>query len=299
MYKIIGGDGGEYGPVAEETIRQWMAEGRLDGGTRIKPEGAAEWTTLGALPEFSGALAATAAPALERRPEGSGALDAGSCFNAAWALFKERMWLLVGAMAVFLVLNLVVQFLLGIVQGVFVPGSVRATPGQISLVGWLVIGATALAGGIFTQLLIAGGWRFLLNLVRRREASIGDIFTGMGEAPVAVVAGAIVSMILILLGYCLCILPGIYLTLGYAFFIPLILDRRMGFWEALETSRKAVTPQWLPVLLLGLITIGLGILGVLACFVGILFAAPLSYLMWAYAYEDLFGGEGAGGSRQA
>jgi hypothetical protein len=55
MYKIIGADQKEYGPVSAEQLRQWMAEGRVNVQTRVLPEGATEWKALGHLPEFAGA----------------------------------------------------------------------------------------------------------------------------------------------------------------------------------------------------------------------------------------------------
>ena len=57
MYRIVGADGSEYGPVQAEQLRQWIAEGRANAQTRVIREGAAEWTLLGALPEFSNAFA--------------------------------------------------------------------------------------------------------------------------------------------------------------------------------------------------------------------------------------------------
>jgi uncharacterized RDD family membrane protein YckC len=39
--------------VTEASVRQWIAEGRANAQTRIKRDGSAEWTTVGALPEFS------------------------------------------------------------------------------------------------------------------------------------------------------------------------------------------------------------------------------------------------------
>jgi prepilin-type processing-associated H-X9-DG protein len=52
MFRIIGGDGQEYGPVTWQEIRAWMAQGRLDAQSRIKPEGSTEWRQLGEMPEF-------------------------------------------------------------------------------------------------------------------------------------------------------------------------------------------------------------------------------------------------------
>jgi hypothetical protein len=56
MYKIIGTDQKEYGPVTSEQLRQWIAEGRVSLQTQVLPEGATEWKALGDLPEFAAAL---------------------------------------------------------------------------------------------------------------------------------------------------------------------------------------------------------------------------------------------------
>src|SRR5712664_997687 len=58
MYKIIGADQKEYGPVPAEQLRQWIAEGRASGATLIRPQGTTEWQPLASFPEFADALAA-------------------------------------------------------------------------------------------------------------------------------------------------------------------------------------------------------------------------------------------------
>ncbi len=60
MYKIIGADGKESGPVSAEGLRQWIAEGRANAQTKIQVEGSTEWKRLEELPEFSTGPAATA-----------------------------------------------------------------------------------------------------------------------------------------------------------------------------------------------------------------------------------------------
>jgi GYF domain 2 len=60
MYKIIGADQKEYGPVTAEQVRQWIAEGRASLQTKVLPEGATEWKAIGDLPEFAGASPAPA-----------------------------------------------------------------------------------------------------------------------------------------------------------------------------------------------------------------------------------------------
>ncbi len=51
MYKILGGDGKEYGPISADNLRQWVNEGRANAQTQVQPEGGA-WIALGQLPEF-------------------------------------------------------------------------------------------------------------------------------------------------------------------------------------------------------------------------------------------------------
>jgi hypothetical protein len=67
MYKIIGADQKEYGPVSAEQLRAWMAEGRVNAQTRVLPEGATEWKMLGDLPEFA-APAPSMMPAMAATP---------------------------------------------------------------------------------------------------------------------------------------------------------------------------------------------------------------------------------------
>ncbi len=52
MYKIIGADGKEYGPISAEQLRQWIAEGRANSQTKILLDGATEWKPLSEFPEF-------------------------------------------------------------------------------------------------------------------------------------------------------------------------------------------------------------------------------------------------------
>src|SRR5439155_26891447 len=56
MYRVIGADGKQYGPVTADQLRQWLAQGRANAQTKVTPEGAADWQTVGSLPEFAADL---------------------------------------------------------------------------------------------------------------------------------------------------------------------------------------------------------------------------------------------------
>ena len=57
MYRVLGADSKEYGPVNGEVLRQWITEGRANAQTRVKPEGAGDWQTLASVPEFEALFA--------------------------------------------------------------------------------------------------------------------------------------------------------------------------------------------------------------------------------------------------
>ncbi|MEY2410048.1 MAG: hypothetical protein QOF48_2718 [Verrucomicrobiota bacterium] len=62
MYKILGTDNKEYGPVPVEQVRQWIVERRLNAQSLVQPEGAATWKPLSLFPEFSAVLASGPIP---------------------------------------------------------------------------------------------------------------------------------------------------------------------------------------------------------------------------------------------
>ena len=89
IYKIIGADGRQYGPVAAEQIRQWIAEGRVDSRTAVFPDGAKDWTFAGLLPEFAALFPAGTPPAVTplQARKTSGFATAGMvCGSISWIM---------------------------------------------------------------------------------------------------------------------------------------------------------------------------------------------------------------------
>ena len=58
MFRILGHDRKEYGPVSADVLRQWIAERRANGHTMVQAEGSSGFKPLGEFPEFQSALAA-------------------------------------------------------------------------------------------------------------------------------------------------------------------------------------------------------------------------------------------------
>jgi hypothetical protein len=62
MYRILGADGREYGPIHAEQLRRWIAEGRANAQTKTLAEGSTEWKPLAQFAEFSFLFTSAAAP---------------------------------------------------------------------------------------------------------------------------------------------------------------------------------------------------------------------------------------------
>src|SRR5436190_3518257 len=282
MYKIIGADRREYGPVPVEQVRKWLVEGRANAQTKAWSEASSEWKTLSDFPEFADALRAQGAVARPSPPK-IGAPDAdklaaeiiardyrvdiGDCFSRSWNLVRDNFWLLAGATAIAKVLGYALWF---------VPA--------------LGIPATALFALVFQ-----GGLHWLfLKRVRGEPADLGDVFAGFSLAFVPLLLAGIIVHVLVGVGLALCIVPGIYLIVAWRMFVPLlIVDKGLEFWPAMELSRKVVTKHWWQCFGLFLLTVLVGLLGLLGCIVGIFFTLPIAVGATVYAYVDIFGGRPA------
>ncbi len=79
MYKIIGADGKEYGPVSAEQLRQWLNEGRVNPQTRVIPEAGGNWSPLSTYPELSPSLGVPPMPPPRPSDRASNKIAAGVC----------------------------------------------------------------------------------------------------------------------------------------------------------------------------------------------------------------------------
>lgn len=102
---------------------------------------------------------------------------------------------------------------------------------------------------------------------------------------------AILMYILIIIGYVLLILPGIYLTISYVMAMPLVVEKNLSPWQALETSRKAVTKNWFGIFVLAIV---LGIIlafSMLPLLIGLIWSMPFAALAMGIVYRNMFGVE--------
>ena len=85
MYRIVGVDNQQYGPVTAEQVRRWLAENRVNAQTLAQLEGTQEWKPLGSFGEFANEfkapppLATTQPPISAAAAKASSKIPAGVC----------------------------------------------------------------------------------------------------------------------------------------------------------------------------------------------------------------------------
>ena len=115
--------------------------------------------------------------------------------------------------------------------------------------------------------------------------SIFDYYAITGKLALA----GLLICIMTVIGFLLLILPGIYLSVAYVFTLPLIADKGLGVWDAMELSRKTVTKQWWKIAgVMGILSI-LSFLGFLALGIGLIWAIPLFFVtLYGLLYPMIF-----------
>jgi hypothetical protein len=303
MYTIIGGDRQQYGPVSADEVRRWIAEGRASAQTQALAEGATEWKPLSAFPEFADLLGAIspAAPALAgavtRLPSPEELLardydlDIGNCLTRSWELVKKHFWPIVGITLLVMVVMGVINQLLGLLTRSAINDMILNR--RVSVGGILLICGVSILSTPFYTILISGLYKYYLKLIRGESAGIGDAFSGFGPAIGQLALLGLVSSVLNFLAFFLCVLPSIYVSIAWTFAMPLVIDRGMGFWSAMELSRKVVTKHWFLVFAFVLVMGLVAAAGLIACCIGLLVTIPIFWVSLMYAYEDIFGRQAA------
>jgi TM2 domain-containing membrane protein YozV len=136
MYRIVGKDGQQYGPVTAEQLRGWIAENRANAQTLVQTDGSQDWKPLGSLLEFAAELkpppmSATPPPTIAplpsmSNPRASNKLPAGLCGILLGSLGIHKFILgYTGAGLIMLLVTLltcgiggVVMHVIGLIEGI-------------------------------------------------------------------------------------------------------------------------------------------------------------------------------------
>ncbi len=318
MFTIIGADGKEYGPVATDKVRDWIAAGRANLQTHARRDGESEWKTLADFAEFvvvtdappppvgAAAVAPVAVPA-PSGPVDAGAfaadliaratpLDVFECLSRSFRLWTSNFWPLVGVTLLVLLTQMIA--------------------GMVPFIGMF-------AGFFLNGVFYGGLYYYYLGKARGEPREVGDAFAGFSKAfvplmlatvltsaitlaviipscfpliavfvQVAMHAGQPLQSIPPLSGVALLFifiggLVLIYLSISWIFAFILVIDKGLGPWTAMEVSRRVVGHQWFRVFFVALFGGILSMLGLCGLIIGVFFTFPLMFGTVIHAYEEI------------
>jgi len=201
-------------------------------------------------------------------PSGGGSPQVGTAlsygFNKYFANVGPVLVIVLAPVAAQVVLSIIGQVVIRSLVGVLV----------FQILGWIV-GAIAALGIYNTALMITSG----------QAPDFGRAFQydRWGEwFGFSIVFGLIVGI-----GLILCIVPGLVALAFFGLAPYYFIDRRMSIGEALKASREAATSRGfaMPIIL----SILVGVAGVIACGVGLLVTAPAAYIAVGFLYRNAAG----------
>ncbi len=269
-YRMRALDGREFGPVETDTLHRWIREGRLVPSMLVEKDGNGDWRParsfedLSALFADAGGASASGPGAILAPIDGAETprlvaaadpnLDVGYVFAKAWGLFEPTF-----------ALQALVYWLIS--------GTIMAGTGGLGVLvtGPLMLGMAACA----------------LRRVDGGSIRFEQMFDGFKRFADALVANLLVQ-IAILVGTICCILPGIYVLIRLGATNYALADRaRLTGVDALQDSWAITQDRFGSLLMVGIVSLLVLVLGFLACFVGLLVAWPVVLLAGAVVYREL------------
>ncbi|KIP90489.1 MULTISPECIES: hypothetical protein [Pseudomonas] len=222
------------------------------------------------------------APSIEQALSRGYDFSIGALISEAWQLTKGTKGIIIGGFLIFYVAIFIASFVIGAVLGIFTAFSENLA---LIIIGQIV--TTILASAV-SYPFIAGLSMIGIRRAAGQPFSFNEIFNHFGRTvPLLIVA--VVMMLLIYLGMLLLLIPGIYLSVAYMLAIPLVVERGLSPWQAMEASRKAITQHWFKVfglfLLLGLIVA----ISAIPVFIGLIWTVPLFVVAMGVLYRTIFG----------
>jgi hypothetical protein len=218
-----------------------------------------------------------------------------NCYLTQWSAWIVPL-LLSGLIAIVCYLACLFPFLLA--QGPLACGlylcafrNLRGWPVDSSALsrGWDVLGSAMLTG--LALLLLQAAPLLLFALLGFAAFAIFAAFNGGRPIDPEQAAAGIMILVFgaeILFMFAMMIWA-LWLNARTMFVLPLVADRGYDFSTAFAESWRATRVRFWERLLVSFLASLIGMMGMYACYVGVLFTLPLQFLIIAAAYDDEFG----------
>jgi zinc-ribbon domain len=137
-------------------------------------------------------------------------------------------------------------------------------------------------------LLMGGAYRAAFKQLRGGQVEFRDLFSAR-DCYWRLLGATLIISVLTVIGAMLCVIPA-FIVAGLCFFtLPLIVERNLGVFEAMQASRDVTRGNLLMFTLFAFVVQLLASAGSYACYVGLLATWPLMFTMTVVAYRDCFG----------
>jgi uncharacterized membrane protein len=159
----------------------------------------------------------------------------------------------------------------------------------MALIGIIIAGALLIT---LVQCVVAGPIRggydlAMLRLVRGDDSvTFGDLFAGFSKFVPLLLTFLLVG-VCVLTGLVLCIVPGIIVMLGLWPAYLLVMEDDLPPVEAVKGAWALTNGHKVDLFILALANCVVILIGLLACCVGVLVAAPVAQLSWMGAYHEM------------
>lgn len=225
---------------------------------------------------------------LENGIAGNYDLPIGAILSESWARTKGSkgtVWL---AMVLYMVVLVMVSIALNYVLGLFGVTYVEGDPRR------KLITFQFFSQGLqmfVTMPLWAGIAMLGIKLAVGAPVEATEVFAYFKKM-LPLVGTVLLMYVMIAIGFCLLVLPGIYLMVAYFMALPLVVEKNLSPWEALEASRKAITHHWFKFFGLYFVFGLIFVVSMIPLLIGMIWTVPMSMLMMGIVYRTIFGFEG-------
>ena len=166
----------------------------------------------------------------------------------------------------------------------------RKAPAEfiVSSVLGLIVFSNPVSGLLLGGPFMASYFHMVHLASRDQQIEFSDFFKGFDKA-FELIKLSLLIFVVVLLGFILLILPGIYFAVSYVFAYLFVWFYDKDPAEAIRLSRKTVSGNFGQIFLLFLILAGINLLGIMAFGVGILLTMPFSFCVVYAAFDDIIG----------
>jgi uncharacterized membrane protein len=131
---------------------------------------------------------------------------------------------------------------------------------------------------------------FLLGVRRASGASIqaGSIM-GYYASVWRLFVTMLLLYIMVLIGFALLIIPGIYLSIAYYMALPLVAEKGLSPWQALEVSRKTISKRWFTMFFFSIVISLIVMVSMIPLGIGLIWTLPMMMIAYGIIYRNMFG----------